>query len=261
MPAVTVLVPTYEHAATLPVSVGSALGQTFGDLEVLIVGDGPTDEVRAAVADLEARDPRVRFREYPKGPKHGLGNRHAALEHAGGEAICYLADDDLWLPTHLEVMRELLAGAEFVHGLPVRVAPDGSLRIRPLDLSQPGQVERILAEGRNVFRLSAVGHSLAAYRGLVRGWGGGSYRRLWEEFLRAPGVRTASALVPTVLQFPSAKRDVPPERRVAELREWGERLAEPTGYARWMEELLADQVRHSASKGLGRGAGRAAPGP
>jgi GalNAc5-diNAcBac-PP-undecaprenol beta-1,3-glucosyltransferase len=129
MPAVTVLVPTHEHAATLPVSVGSALRQTFDDVEVLVVGDGPAEAVRHAAQQLERHDPRVRFLEYPKGPKQGLANRHAALEHARGQVVCYLSDDDLWLPRHLEVMRALLAEAEFAHGLPVKVAPDGSTRM------------------------------------------------------------------------------------------------------------------------------------
>jgi GalNAc5-diNAcBac-PP-undecaprenol beta-1,3-glucosyltransferase len=243
MPAVTVLVPTHEHATTLPASVRSALRQTFDDIEVLVVGDGPTEAVRQAAAELERQDPRVRFLEYPKGPKHGLANRHAALRHARGDVVCYLSDDDLWLPRHLDVMRALLAEAEFAHGLPVQVAPNRSCKIRSVDMSLPGQAERILEHHKSILRLSAVGHRLAAYRRLERGWSDAGYRAVWREFLRAPGVRITSARVPTVLHFPSTQRDVPPEKRLAELREWEERLADPAGRARWLEELVATDVR------------------
>lgn len=39
-PRVTVIIPTYNWSSVLPYSIGSVLGQTFTDFELLVVGDG-----------------------------------------------------------------------------------------------------------------------------------------------------------------------------------------------------------------------------
>jgi glycosyltransferase involved in cell wall biosynthesis len=45
MPKVSVIIPCYNQGAYLDEAVDSALGQTFSDLEVIIVNDGSTDEL------------------------------------------------------------------------------------------------------------------------------------------------------------------------------------------------------------------------
>ena len=94
MTLATVLIPTYNHGSLLRYSVASALRQTVRDLEIFIVGDGVPDATREIVAELQ-HDPRVRFFDNPKGPRHGELHRHAALRQASGEIVCYLSDDDL----------------------------------------------------------------------------------------------------------------------------------------------------------------------
>src|SRR6185437_15846190 len=96
--AATVLIPTHDHGRTLLRSVPSALAQTVSELEVFVVGDGVPDETRELMTELAAADNRVRFFDNPKGERHGEAHRHAALQEARGEIVCYLSDDDVWLP-------------------------------------------------------------------------------------------------------------------------------------------------------------------
>ena len=56
MPAATVLIPTHDHGRTLGFAVHSALAQTEDDLEVLIVGDGASEETREVALALQAGD-------------------------------------------------------------------------------------------------------------------------------------------------------------------------------------------------------------
>jgi GalNAc5-diNAcBac-PP-undecaprenol beta-1,3-glucosyltransferase len=218
----TVLVPTHDHGPTLTRSVGSALAQTVTDLEVFVVGDGVSDETRGLVADLADGDDRVRFFDNPKGPRHGELHRHAALAEARGEIVCYLSDDDLWLPEHVASMLELLAAHDFANALPVRVEPDGSLGAWIVDLSLERYRELLLG-GENRIPLSCASHTLELYRRLPHGWrttpsGIPTDLYMFQQILAVPGVRAVSGRTATVLHFPSSARpDAGLDERLAEL--------------------------------------------
>jgi GalNAc5-diNAcBac-PP-undecaprenol beta-1,3-glucosyltransferase len=218
----TVLVPTHDHGPTLLRSVRSALAQTDVELEVFVVGDGVPDVTRELAAELMGEDDRVRFFDNEKGPRHGELHRHAALAEAAGEIVCYLSDDDLWLPGHVTAMRALLAEHDFANALPLRVEPDGSLAAWIVDLSLSSYRELLLS-GENRIPLSCAAHTLEHYRRLPHGWrtapaGIPSDLYMFQQILAVPDVRAASGANATVLHFASSRRvGNTPEERVAEL--------------------------------------------
>src|SRR5918911_3354227 len=102
MTLVTVIIPTYNWSSVLPYSVGSALRQTLTDFEVLVVGDGCTDDSEAVVGSFG--DERLRWVNLPTNTGHQSGPNNEGLRRARGELIAYLGHDDLWLPHHLSVL-------------------------------------------------------------------------------------------------------------------------------------------------------------
>jgi len=96
MGRVSVIIPAYNAAATIAATVASALGQTYGDLEVIVVDDGSTDSTAAIVADFARADPRLRLLRYPNGGQAIARNRGIAA--AVGELITFLDADDQWTP-------------------------------------------------------------------------------------------------------------------------------------------------------------------
>lgn len=135
----TVIVPTYNWSSVLPFSVGSALGQTFRDLEVLVVGDGCTDDSEAVVRAIG--DPRVRWVKLPEHTGHQSGPNNEGLRQARGELIAYLGHDDVWLPHHLALLVAALSGgADLAYGITALVHPDGRLQAYPYRFRfRPGQ--------------------------------------------------------------------------------------------------------------------------
>ncbi len=130
MPRATVVMATYNWAPVLPFSIGSVLDQTFTDFELLVIGDGCTDESADVVGAIG--DPRVRWQNLEVNTGHQWGPNNAGLAQARGEIVAYLGHDDLWLPAHLETLVGVLdAGAEVAHDHALMVTAGQPLELFP----------------------------------------------------------------------------------------------------------------------------------
>jgi len=226
----TVVIPTHNHGRLLELAARSALAQTCSDFELIIVGDGATDETRATAVGLAAQDDRVRYFDNPKGPRLGEAHRHVALGEARGEIVCYLADDDLWLPNHLDVMLDTLRDVDFASAKSVKIDGDGNAMTWRMDLADPADRQFLLTRENRV-PLSAIAHTMDAYRrrpgwtttpaGVATDW------YFMTRFLGSTTTRARSATETTVLHF--AQLDRPgsdAEAREPELRTWLERVTD-----------------------------------
>ena len=105
-PLVSVVMPTYNGAATIEQALGCVLGQTLESLELIVVDDGSTDATPALLARAAAEDARVRvLRQENQGAAAARNNGIAA---ARGTFLICLDDDDLFEPHMLQRMAELL---------------------------------------------------------------------------------------------------------------------------------------------------------
>lgn len=98
-PRVSVLIAAYDAAPFIEATLESALGQTFGDLEVLVIDDGSRDGTADVVRRVAASDPRLRLIEQEN---RGLSaTRNRGIAEAQGSLIAFLDHDDLWHPEKL----------------------------------------------------------------------------------------------------------------------------------------------------------------
>jgi glycosyltransferase involved in cell wall biosynthesis len=117
-PRVSVCIPTYNRSAYLRQALDSALAQTFGDFELLVVDDGSPDDTGAVAAEYARRDPRVRYVRNPTNLGM-VGNWNRCVALARGEYVALLHDDDLWAPGMLAATAGALAAhpaAAFAYG-------------------------------------------------------------------------------------------------------------------------------------------------
>jgi glycosyltransferase involved in cell wall biosynthesis len=103
-PAVTVLVPTRDRARYLGDAIGSVLGQTFTDLELVVIDDGSTDDTRSLVCAVDDR--RLR---YVYQAARGMGAAlNRGLRSARGRYVARLDSDDVWTPDMLATLVPIL---------------------------------------------------------------------------------------------------------------------------------------------------------
>jgi len=103
-PRVSVCIPSYNHALYLPAAVESVLGQTYDDLEVVIVDDGSTDGSLAIAETYAARYPnRVRVFTHPGHSNRGISETaNLGYLKSRGEFWSGLPSDDVLYPDKLE---------------------------------------------------------------------------------------------------------------------------------------------------------------
>ncbi len=220
-PRVTIVMATYNRSNVLPYSIGSALLQTFGDFELLVVGDGCTDDTAAVVAAID--DPRVRFIGLPENSGHQSAPNNEGLRQARGAIVAYLGHDDLWLPHHLAcVVSAIDGGADLAYCAALFIGP--------------GDGRRALAPERAAYRRgdwippSTLAHRRAS-TDRVGGWR--DHRTLVidpeaELIARFSTGGLRIELVPrlSVLKFPAAwQKGVYRARPDDQQREWSERAA------------------------------------
>lgn len=114
----------------LPFSIGSVLWQEFTDFELLVVGDGCTDDSEEVVNSID--DPRVRWINLPTNAGHQSAANNEGLRQARGELIAYLGHDDLWFPHHLSSLTaKINEGYDLVYGLTAIVLADQTIQTKP----------------------------------------------------------------------------------------------------------------------------------
>lgn len=107
-PFVSVVVPTYNAEKTIDETLRSVGAQTYGNLEILVVDDGSTDNTAKLVDDHARADPRVRLIQQANSGVAAARNR--GIAESRGEFIAPIDADDLWRPTKIEKqMRTMLS--------------------------------------------------------------------------------------------------------------------------------------------------------
>jgi teichuronic acid biosynthesis glycosyltransferase TuaG len=107
---VSVVISTYQRADACERALRSALGQSQPPLEVLVCDDGSADDTQTRMQAWERRDERVRYLRTAANSGTPAVTRNLGIEHARGELIAFLDDDDEWLPGKLEVQLEAFVG-------------------------------------------------------------------------------------------------------------------------------------------------------
>ncbi|MBA2879999.1 glycosyltransferase involved in cell wall biosynthesis [Desulfosalsimonas propionicica] len=129
---ISVVIPSYKRHDLLLRAVKSVLSQTLPPYEIIVSNDGPDREKAELLSSLDYDH--LKYIEAPRSGKASV-TRNFGIGCAKGDWIALLDDDDIWLPTKLEVQfnylekqnnkNAIIAGIEMVY------APSGRIWRRP----------------------------------------------------------------------------------------------------------------------------------
>lgn len=107
MPEVSVIIPSYNHAAYLRDCIQSILNQSFQDFEIILIDDGSTDNSVELAKEIASSEPRLSVfqNEINLGT---YGTQARGLELVQSPFVAIMNSDDLWAPEKLLLQVNLL---------------------------------------------------------------------------------------------------------------------------------------------------------
>lgn len=106
-PLVSIIVPTHNRPAYLKDALESIIAQDYPHWEAIVVNDGGADVGQLATGlDVKGR---VRYLSHARNFGQ-VATKNTGLRAARGEVICYLDDDDKYLPSHLTALVQAMRG-------------------------------------------------------------------------------------------------------------------------------------------------------
>lgn len=105
-PLISVIVPVYNGQEYLDNCIRSIEGQTYGNLEVIIVDDGSTDETGAVCERIQTEYDNVRI--LTLGDEGVSAARNAGVEASAGELITFVDADDRICPEVLRILYDCM---------------------------------------------------------------------------------------------------------------------------------------------------------
>lgn len=123
---ISVVIPAHDIDDFISIAVDSVLGQTWRNVEVIVVDDCSTDDTVNRVEEVAAQDPRVRLLRNSMN-LGGAATRNRGLEAAQGKYVAFLDGDDFWAPEKLERQMQYMqeSGAELCYTAIQKMDVDG----------------------------------------------------------------------------------------------------------------------------------------
>ena len=130
-PKISVIMPMYNVEKYVGLSIQTLLDQTFGDFEAILIDDCSTDRTLEIAKSFD--DPRIRIIENEKNLGYPGSARNVGLEHAVGEFVYFMDNDDILMPNCLETFINAIGDNDVVFNSAWIGAVNGE-RIRLEDL-------------------------------------------------------------------------------------------------------------------------------
>ncbi|QWR76910.1 glycosyltransferase family 2 protein [Candidatus Magnetomonas plexicatena] len=102
---VSVIIPTYNRSKYVRKAVDGVIGQTYKNIEILVIDDGSTDDTKEVLAPLVGKGVIKYIYQKNRGPSAA---RNTGLSHATGDCIAFCDADDYYNADMLKALLDVL---------------------------------------------------------------------------------------------------------------------------------------------------------
>lgn len=110
--SVSIITPVYNSSKYIRECMNSTLGQSFTDLEHILVDDCSTDDSVQIIEDYAKKDNRIKLIRLQKNGGAGVA-RNTAIEAAKGKFIAFLDADDFWHKEKLSIQVDFMVKNDY----------------------------------------------------------------------------------------------------------------------------------------------------
>ena len=109
-PLVSILVANYNNGRFIAETLASAVGQTYPNLELVVIDDGSTDDSLNVIEKFVSTHPDIRTKLVKNSDHKGCGRiKRQCVEVSEGEYFCFLDPDDTISPEAVATLMEVFA--------------------------------------------------------------------------------------------------------------------------------------------------------
>ena len=111
-PLVSVIIPTYKGQQKLGRAIKSIQKQTYDNIEIIVVDDNDPNTIERHETEEIIKKMSLSNLTYVQHEKNqnGAAARNTGIAVAQGDYVCFLDDDDIYLPTRIEESVNKLEG-------------------------------------------------------------------------------------------------------------------------------------------------------
>jgi glycosyltransferase involved in cell wall biosynthesis len=250
---VLIIVPTHSNAATLPNALESIRSQSLAAFTVAILADGANAACLETADSFCKSDSRFNLISRQKSVRRGEEMRHEVILSTGCKFVTYLADDDLFLPNHIESMiAELESGYDFVNPFPAFVNRKDQIWSMPTAIQLKSNKTWHLSETpQNSISLSGAMHTLESYLALEKGWETTpddfpwTDLFMWQKFMRNSDLKMKTSSMSTIIKFLGGSNIFDLEK-IEQNHRWAKTISNPDWASEWQSQVEAHRLEKLA---------------
>lgn len=103
MDLISIIIPSYNRSGIVKRAVESCLAQTYGDIEIIVVDDGSTDDTEKTIKAFKS--PKIVYLRHPENQGVAAA-RNTGIRNAKGRYVAFLDSDDEFVPEKLAAQKE-----------------------------------------------------------------------------------------------------------------------------------------------------------